>query len=957
LNQLTRFRLEPLKEVVTVPGNLIDSIIPQMSSPEVLVSDELCKKTAVRLRATHLLNQKFEISQQEKVLHYYVEITSSKSNQIVFNMEKDIPFDRIGPEIDTCLLTALKAIQPEMYPETERFFGLSMLSPNFKIVKQLGEVYILESDKLKGLDNELAREYEKLIEKDPLLLLANYPCAMAFFRAKQYVKSAKYLKQLLDLTPIQSSLFITLAQSYRLAGQYQDALNVTLSCDRMRLRSIPFLLEKAMAFEGMNQRGSALNTYLQILTVNASQPQALLFLAQQRNNEANYTEGLQYADKLLIIEPSNGKAGFEKGRALSALGKYDEAFAILKNAAQNLPEDPYIQQWLGDLCIRKQLYPEAVDHYKKASKSAPDNFDFYIKTSNALQLSNKNNEALKLLRDISTRFKDKKQIYKEIGLLEYKAGNLDSSLAALSLFCRTDSTLAEVYLILGHIFNKKSDLKAAMQNYSKSMKLSGPTIECKLSIADVHLKTKNPSAARKLLEEVLAERAEKNANRLMGEAYLQTGDMRNALSYYKKERELHGDDPVVQEKIASLYFFQGFYAPAKTEYQYLAKLVPQHPEAYYYLAIFDLRESLVSSAEQYLKKAEKLGNGNALIHYNLGINFENNKMLDNAISSYNKCLSFEPANQNALLNLADVYIKAEKDSAAAETFIKLFNIDNNKYSANLANAGHIFFKLSIFDKAVSTYSLFLDKKYSDFSVNVGYATIMYSRNDYNKVISLLKSINGTWLKDDKVLTMLADSYFKTGQYVLSLPHLSSLLSLNDSNQYAVKHSAISLEKAKDTLKSISMYERYLTLPPEKDRSDIAFHLGELYEAKKMDDKAISQYDNNIKTYPEDLRNHTQIGALYYKKKNFVKAQMILETAVAFPTATPRLKKMMAQTYAAQNNYPNAIVYYDKYLAAVSNDASGWKELGICHFFLNDYPKAIPAFSKARELSSTEDFEV
>ena len=242
---------------------------------------------------------------------------------------------------------------------------------------------------------------------------------------------------------------------------------------------------------------------------------------------------------------------------------------------------------------------------------------------------------------------------------------LDSALNHLSFFCRHDSSSAEVYLVLGHVFNQKSNFKAAHENYSRSMSISGPTIECKLAMADVYLKTKDHASARKLLNEVLAERAEKTANRMMGEAFLQAGDLRNALTYYLKERELHGDDLMVQEKIANLYFFQGFYAPAKTEFLHLVKLSPKHQDAYYYLAILDLREGQVSSSEQYLKKAENLGKGNATIYYHLGINFENNKMLEKAISCYNKCLSFEPANQNALLNLADAYIKAEKDSAAA----------------------------------------------------------------------------------------------------------------------------------------------------------------------------------------------------------------------------------------------------------------------------------------------------
>lgn len=957
IDQLTRFRLEPLKEINTISKQKIDSLIPQMTSIDEIISDEINRKTAIKSGATVLLSQKFEISHPDKVCHYYLELITPANKQVVFDMEKDIPLDNLASGIDSCLLIAVKKIIPKTLPETERFFQLSILGHNFKNLKQLGDLYILENSKNDVNDAELAREYEKLIEKDPLLLLANYSCGMAFFRSKQYPKASRYLKQLLDLTPIHSSLFITLAQSYRLAGQYQDALNVTLNCDRMRLRSIPFLLEKAMAYEGLKQRGNALNTYLQILTVNPNQPQALLFMAQQRNNEANYTEGLKYAENLLRAEPSNGLGHFEKGRALCALGKYDEAFVSLKAGVKILPDNPLIHQWLGDLSIRKQSYSDAVNHFKIAATANPDNFDLYLKISQTLQIDNKFNDAYNVLKDIYTKFQNKPLYHKEKGIVEYKLGMLDSAKLSLSNFCKSDSSSGDVYLILGNIYNQKSDYKTAYQHYSKCMALSGRTIECKLAIVDVYLKTKNHSAARKLLEEVLAERAEKTANRMMGDAYLQAGDMRNALSYYKKERELHGDDPYVQEKIANLYFYQGFYAPAKTEFLNLVKQAPNHHDAYYYLAILDLREGLISSSEQYLQKAKKLGDGNAQIHYYLAINFENNKMLDNAIFSYNKCLSFEPNNQNALLNLSDAYIKAGKDSSAAEVFIRLFNLDNAKYSANLANAGHIFSKLDLKDKAISAYSLFLSKSYSDFSVNVGFATIMYEKKDYQKVTSLLQSIHGTWLKDEKVLTMLADSYFKIEQYSNALPYFSGLLSINPDNIFAVRHSAISMEKTGDLVNAISMYERYLKLPPEKDRATSAFHLGELYEKNKNNDKAVLQYETNIKEYPEDLRNHTNLGAIFYNSKNYEKAKKVLETAVSYKHATAQLQKMLARTYLAKNEYTGAIKYYNKYMDSVSNDASAWKELGICHFSINDYSSAIPAFSKAKELSSTEDFDV
>ena len=403
IDQLVRFRLEPLTEINTVTEKELSTSIPEILDMSAVIGEERYSAAAKMTNATHLLTQKFEISQSKKVINYYIEVCSTHGKNPILNLERDIPFDHFASGIDSCLITMLDQLEIKLGEQSVRFFQIPVLSDNFKNIKQLGEVIMRHRSKENPGDAVVAREYEKLIEKDPLLLLANYTCGLTCFRAEKYDKAATYLKQLLDVAPVHSELFFTLAQSYRLSGRYNEALRVVINSEKMRLGSIPFLLEKALDFEGLGNRGTAMSVYLQILRFKPDHTQSLLFMARQKNSEAKYKEALVYIKRLIKVAPENGNARLEQGRTLFALKYYDESLKPLNSAAELLPDNPQPEELLGDLYLKKLNYAEAVTHLKKALNFQRNDLDLYLKTAKALEMNKSASEALSLLRGVAPR--------------------------------------------------------------------------------------------------------------------------------------------------------------------------------------------------------------------------------------------------------------------------------------------------------------------------------------------------------------------------------------------------------------------------------------------------------------------------------------------------------------------------------------------------------------------------
>lgn len=948
IDRQVRFRLEPIRELATVSEDTLAKLMPDLYRFDKNLSEQDYKNAVTRTGATHLLDQKFEILQHGKGINYYAEIVTTKTKTIVTQVEKDIPLDNLSRGIDSCLKQLVQKLGIELSTESIRFFDIPIASDNYKNIRSLGELIALEHDKQATLAN-IGRDYEKMIKKDPLMLLANYSCGKLYFKTGEYDKAARYLKELLELTPIHRTLYITLGQSYRLNGRFNEALQVAMQCDKSRFKTVPFLLEKALALEGLDQSGAAFSTHQQILSLDSSQTVSLLFMAHLRNNERKYATGKSFAEKLLTADPQNGKGYYELGRSYLALNDYKQAEKTLNEAVRILPEDPSIQELLGDLSIINRQNSKALTFYRHASSMRPLELDLYLKAATALSLDGKNDEALKSLYTIISRFPSKPQLRRQIGLLEYETGSLDSASRSLTMFLGVKPTDGEVLIKLADTYAQRGKHKEALDYYHKALPVAVDKIACRLAIAAIELKTGNRAEAHTLLTGILAEKPVKNANFLMGEVLAGENKPKDALKSYRKERELHGNNVTVQDKIAQLHYNLKFYIPAKKEFSLLLELAPNSATACYHLALLHLRSGKITVAEKFLAQARVLGNGSAPIFYELGDLFFQKKEIIQAIDAFKSCLQLEPSHRAALEKSVDCHLARNDDTTAANIEVQLFKIDNNAYASRLSHAGHLYLKNRQIEKAASAYALFLEKGFSDFSVNTAYAAIAYEKHDYPKVVSLLRRMQDDLANDEQNLTMLADAYCNTSNYSAALPLLTKLRGINPKSPLEARLSAVANEQTGDTTTAIAMYERLIGFPPDNNHAQYSFHLATLYALRGDFKQAVVQYEATLKEEPENLAIHKRLATIYMQQKEWKQAQRVLEAANEFPNAGTTLQKMLAQTYSQTNNMQQAASIYTLYLVHAKNDFAAWKELATIYFKQNNFSEAIQPLQQATVL--------
>lgn len=949
-----RFRLEPLKEIQTMPRDYVYSLIPQLYT--FTPTDESTYYSAAqRSDATHILVPQFEFTKNKTVL-FNVNVVDIKTRSTIVSFDKEFSVDQIPQNLDSIICKMFTQINYPLTSQSTRFFQISIAGPSLRSLKMFGETLYEERNTLTPSWSKVASEYEKCISKDPTLLIAHYNGSDAMMKAGQYEKASKYLKELLDLVPIHTELFLTLSTAYRMSDKPNEAYLITSKFDQMGLTTNKYLFEKAKVFEALKQLTNAYKVYYVILQNDPKHKDALLFCARFYNNDSKFSSSIPFSDALIKLDDKNGYAFFEKGRSLLGLGKIDLSVSALQTANKLQPSDPSFAEYLGDAFARQNKNSDAVEWYSKALVSSGKSFTLLVKTARSMQNSGKPSDALSLLAKYVPQFPDEPLLKKHIGLLEYDNHNFSAAIVPLTEYLKTDPNDFDALFTLGLTYQQIGKFDDALFSLQKALPRTTRKLECDMEIARVYLKKNDAKSAQAVLKEIIAQKQIKGAYALMGDASLLNKNVKDALYNYSKERELHGNDKIVQEKIAQLHFQNNAFAQSSLEYKRLLQIEPDHKNARYFIAIVMLKDGNFDGAESVLREAPAHGEPLLDILYMLGDEYFKKKMFTDASDYFNKIVTQKPDHEDALRKCALAYINANKETEGAEYYLKLFDLNNSKYSNLLAEAGHLFYKNESNAKAIAAYMLYLNRGFTDPLVSRRYAELEYVNKNYSTVCMLLKNVNGSSPDDRTILLPLADARCQTGDFKGALPLLNSIISNERNNKTAIRLIALANEKTGDIKKAITYYELYTQYQKERDFDSVTYHLGELYESQQMISNAIERYEASRKLFPEELRFHERLSAIYMKQSLWKQAQEILEAAHESPEVKPEMTKKLASVYYERDAIDKSIVTWRAYLDKVNNDANGWYELGQIYYKRENYQDASTVLNRARQIDP-ENYDI
>jgi tetratricopeptide (TPR) repeat protein len=202
-------------------------------------------------------------------------------------------------------------------------------------------------------------------------------------------------QEILELNPKLPQAYNNLGRLYYQQGRLQEAVDALEHAYQLDPKLEAPRAQLGFCFFQMGDFARASREFQAALKLNPSDGIAKLFLARSLLELNDVKGALKLLDQLQQEDPKNVEVLFTLGWAYAGL-----AVATLE-AIRKVDPDSYLNEFLlGKYAEVKQVYPEAVEHYKRAIAKSPNQPEIYYCYAHALYASGDFQQALQEYRHV-----------------------------------------------------------------------------------------------------------------------------------------------------------------------------------------------------------------------------------------------------------------------------------------------------------------------------------------------------------------------------------------------------------------------------------------------------------------------------------------------------------------------------------------------------------------------------
>lgn len=342
-----------------------------------------------------------------------------------------------------------------------------------------------------------------------------------------------------------------------------------------------------------------------------------------------------------------------------------------------------------------------------------------------------------------------------------------------------------------------------------------------------------------------------------------------------------------------------------------------NPNAHFILAMDAENKQDAQTSERELELAVKNDPNNYLYYFYLGRRQQIDKKYSQARSSYNSSIKINPNFDSAHFNLGLTCNRLNLPKEALASFRKAYSVNPQHAKAYLEEARLLRKGFNDLDGAINAYNKVLTIEPDNMSAlkecgSVYAETANYAKaeNCFRRVIARLGNA-----EDPMTYYNLSTVLYNQSKITDALKYAEQAYNTKDSLRTSAEKAmivyqyALTTEKAKDTLKAISLYREVLTLNPSHTKAKI--NLGIMF--MEMDppdvDTALSFLTS---AYQEDKNNfevNNNLGNAYLLKKDYINAVNFYLNASKIKPKDTEVKINLAKAYTESSQFDNAKVIF------------------------------------------------
>jgi tetratricopeptide (TPR) repeat protein len=383
----------------------------------------------------------------------------------------------------------------------------------------------------------------------------------------------------------------------------------------------------------------------------------------------------------------------------------------------------------------------------------------------------------------------------------------------------------------------------------------------------------------------------------------------------------------------------------------------------------------LSKAFEYLQLAEKLQPKNPEVYILQGDAFLENNNGTDAIKYYEKAKKLEPNSPTATLRLGQLWVRARNfqgkdgEKGALEYYNEAIATSPD-FAPAYRELGDLYALAQQFDDAKANYEKYLQLSKGNIVAKRRYAAFKYKTNDFKGALEELDKIAVEDAGYNINNRLAAYCYYEIKEYAKGLEAMERFIALQPENKLFPKdfeyYGKLLSENGKDSLAIIKLQQ---AIELDNANTDLYANIGAIYYKQKNYDKAVEMYEAKIQESKPLPNDYFRLGQAYFQLKRYGAADS------AFTKVTEAQPKMVTgyswRAKANSNLDPDSKLgmakpFYEKVIELCEADEAtktkykkdvvdAYKYLGAYYFLVaNDKKTAISWWEKVLVLAPEDE---
>jgi tetratricopeptide (TPR) repeat protein len=429
-----------------------------------------------------------------------------------------------------------------------------------------------------------------LTKQAPDYLPAWRDLAKIAFAEKNYDEALSLLENIFGRDPDNPEARIIQAEVWVARGDSAKAIAILDKLNTAYPNNPLVKYEVGRAYLASKNSAQATAAFQQAIAIKPDYTEAILALAELNLRSGNPQAVVSAMEDLLKKQPGLLQARSLLANAYQALGRLDDAAALVREQIERSSPSPDVYYSLGSILRQQNRNDEARKAFEKAAELAPDNLA-PIDQLVDLDLAEKRYD------DATHRVEQQLQKNPDSAGAHFLEGKIyvahgaqrDAVLAeaALQKAIKLDPSLTAAYELLVTVYLAENKLPQALSQIEAELGKDPNNSRALLMAALIYERMKDYPKARDTYEKVLAQSPDSLLG-LNNLAYLYAERFNNldrAHELAQKARSLHPGDGMVADTLGWINFKRGDYQQALTLLQESAGKFPDSPEVQFHLGM------------------------------------------------------------------------------------------------------------------------------------------------------------------------------------------------------------------------------------------------------------------------------------------------------------------------------------------------------------------------------------